>query len=86
MTKQLLHHHKQSQSTTDLELNQARLKRKAADLLMKNLEAESKEDFEEFKYEEHAEEMLRLKRERQQTIDERQLIEEEIKDEPSSIE
>jgi hypothetical protein len=45
-------------------LNQAKLKRKAADLMMKNLE--SGDDFEEFKYEEHAEELLRLKKSKQQ--------------------
>ncbi len=82
--KNLFQHHKQSQSTTNLELNQAKLKRKAADLLLKNLEGER--EFEECKYEEHAEELIRLRKSQQRAAEENDHgISEEIKEELSAI-
>ena len=80
----LLHHHKQSHSTTDLELNQAKLKRKAADLLLKNLDGER--EFEECKYEEHAEELIQLRKTQQRAAEEAEHgIREEIKEDLSAI-
>lgn len=51
--KHLFAAQKNSQSTTDLEIKESNLKRKAADMLLKNNLGVS-DDVEEFKYEERA--------------------------------
>ena len=54
-TKYLIAGMKGSSSTTDLEVKESKLKRKAADMLLSKALAEGNSDIDEFKYEERAE-------------------------------